>query len=139
MRLIDADALIDAINKWMPNQEEFMESAIPPIENLAVSVLMTIEEQPTVDAEPRWIPFKTRSLTDKEREEHPEWNFIVDCELPENGQQILVSIDVVGHERVQFDEFYEDDGVYLDSGYEIGKEAIAWMPLPDPYQEAEHE
>jgi hypothetical protein len=52
MRLIDADALIDAINKWMPNQEEFMESAIPPIENLAVSVLLTIEEQPTIDAVP---------------------------------------------------------------------------------------
>lgn len=50
MRLINADALIDAINKWMPSQEEFMESAIPPVENLAVSVLMTIEEQPTVDA-----------------------------------------------------------------------------------------
>ena len=52
MRLIDADALIDAINQWMPNQEEFMESTIPPIENLAVSVLLTIEEQPTVGTVP---------------------------------------------------------------------------------------
>ena len=86
-------------------------------------------------AEPEWIPFKTRPLTEEEQKEHPEWNFIVDCELPENGQQILVSIDVAGHERVQFDEFYEDDGVYLDSGYEIGEEAIAWMPLPKPYEE----
>ena len=135
MRLIDADALIDAINKWMPNQEEFMESAIPPIENLAVSVLMTIEEQPTVDAEPRWIPFKARDLTDEEKEEHPEWCFIFDGKLPEDGQRILVSIDSAGHERVQLDEFYEDFGIYLDSGYEMGREAVAWMPLPKPYQE----
>ena len=59
-RYIDADALEKAINEWMPkNQEELMASSIPPIENLAVSILMTIEEQPTIDAEPvrhgKWI------------------------------------------------------------------------------------
>ena len=53
MRLIDADALEKAINEWMPKtQEELMASSIPPIENLAVSILMTIEEQPTIDAIP---------------------------------------------------------------------------------------
>lgn len=85
-------------------------------------------------AEPGWIPFKARELTDEEKEEHPDWDFIFDCQLPKNGQRILVSIDIAGHERVQFDEFYDDDGVYLDSGYEIGEEAVAWLPLPDPYK-----
>ena len=52
-RYIDADALEKAINEWMPkNQEELMASSIPLIENLAVSLLMTTEEQPTVDAVP---------------------------------------------------------------------------------------
>lgn len=52
-RLIDADALEKAINEWMPkDQETWMESDIPPIENLVVSIMMTIEEQPTVDAVP---------------------------------------------------------------------------------------
>ena len=73
-------------------------------------------------------------IVDEEQKEHPEWNFIVDCKLPENGQLVLVSIDIAGHERVQFDEFYDDDGVYLDSGYEIGEEAVAWMPLPKAYK-----
>lgn len=91
------------------------------------------------EKEQMWIPFKIRELTDEEKEEHPEWEFIVDCKLPENGQRILVSIDIAGHERVQFDEFYDDDGVYLDSGYEIGEEAVAWAPLPTPYQEAKHD
>lgn len=40
-----------------------------------------------------------------------------------------------GHEEVQQDEFYSDDGCYLDSGYAIGAEAVAWMPLPEPYKE----
>lgn len=89
--------------------------------------------------EQRWIPFKTRSLTEEEKEEHPEWDCILDCILPDNGQAILVSIDLKGHERVQYDEFYNDDGSYLDSGYEIGSEATAWMPLPEPYRMEETE
>lgn len=60
MRLIDADALEKAIYEWMPkDQETWMESDIPPIENLIVSIMMTIEEQPTVDAVPvrpaKWL------------------------------------------------------------------------------------
>lgn len=80
-----------------------------------------------------WIPFKTRPLTKEEKEEHPEWDGILDCKLPDDGQRILVSVSVRGHESVQYDEFYTDDGSYLDSGYEIGTEATAWMPLPKPY------
>mgnify|MGYP002518639353 CR=1 FL=1 len=74
-------------------------------------------------------------LTDEEKEEHPEWECILECKLPEDGQRILVSINLKGHEEVQYDEFYSDDGSYLDSGYEIGSEAVAWMPLPKPYRE----
>ena len=53
MRLIDADLLEKEIYKWMPkDQETWMDSEIPPIENLVVSIMMTIQEQPTVDAVP---------------------------------------------------------------------------------------
>lgn len=81
-----------------------------------------------------WIPFTTRPLTEEEKEEHSEWDSILDCKLPDDGQRILISVSVRGHERVQYDEFYTDDGSYLDSGYEIGTEAVAWMPLPEPYK-----
>ena len=83
----------------------------------------------------RWIPFTTRPLTEEEKEAYPEWDSILDCKLPDDGQRILVSVSVRGHEHVQYDEFYTDDGCYLDSGYEIGTEAVAWMPLPEPYEE----
>lgn len=59
-RLIDADLLEKEIYKWMPkDQETWMSSDIPPIEDLVVSIMMTIHEQPTVDAVPvvhgKWI------------------------------------------------------------------------------------
>ena len=91
-------------------------------------------ELPSAQPEQRWIPFKTRPLTKEEKEEHPEWDGILDCKLPDDGQRILVNVSVRGHESVQYDEFYTDDGSYLDSGYEIGTEATAWMPLPEPYR-----
>lgn len=87
-----------------------------------------------LETEPKWIPFKTRPLTEEEKDNHPEWDGILDCKLPDDGQRILVSIDLRGHEEVQQDEFYSDYGSYLDSGYEIGAEAVAWMPLPEPYR-----
>ena len=93
-----------------------------------------IKQLPSAQPEQRWIPFKTRPLTKEEKEEHPEWDGILDCKLPDDGQRILVNVSVRGHESVQYDEFYTDDGSYLDSGYEIGTEATAWMPLPEPYK-----
>lgn len=96
-----------------------------------------LENLPSAQPEQRWIPFKTRPLTEEEKEEHPEWDCILDCKLPGNGQRILVAIRIRGHEEVQQDEFYSDDGSYLDSGYEIGTEAVAWMPLPVYQKEGE--
>ena len=88
-----------------------------------------------IQPEQKWIPFENRPLTEEEKEEHPDYDFILDCKLPENGQRILVNIKYMGHEAVQMDEYYDDDGCYLDSGYEICSEATAWMPLPKPYEE----
>ena len=69
-----------------------------------------LEQLPSAQPEQRWIPFKTRPLTEEEKEEHPEWDCILDCKLPDNGQRILVAIRIRGHEEVQQDEFYSDDG-----------------------------
>ena len=84
----------------------------------------------------KWIPFSVRDLDEEEKAEHPEWDCILDGELPEDGQRILVNVKFKGHESVQMDEFYSDcDGSYLDSGYEIGTEVTHWMPLPEPPKE----
>ena len=98
-------------------------------------IIEHFKQLPSAQPEQRQIPFKTRPLTEEEKEEYPEWDCILDCKLPDNGQRILVAIRIRGHEEVQQDEFYSDDGSYLDSGYEIGTEAVAWMPFPEPYRE----
>ena len=121
MRLIDADALIKRL-------EDTSKMPIP------VWLRMEIINAPTIEPEPQWIPFKTRPLTEEEKEDHPEWDCILDCKWPDDGQAILVSVNVRGHEKVQYDEFFTDDGSYLDSGYAIGEEATAWMPLPEPWR-----
>lgn len=61
----------------------------------------------------------------------------MDCKCPEDGQNILVSINIQGHKSVQYDTYYGGGGeeCCLESGYELVEEATAWMPLPEPYRE----
>ena len=77
----------------------------------------------------QWIPFR--------QEQNPDtglWEWVEP--LPQNGQHILVSISIDGHEPVQDDYIYKDGfSCWLDSGYEIGVDAVAWMSLPEPYKE----
>lgn len=129
--LIERQAAIDALRTCYDTETISMDNGDEYI-NYGDAV-GEIEHLPSAQPEQRWIPFKTRPLTKAEKEEHPEWDGILDCKLPDDGQRILVSVSVRGHESVQYDEFYTDDGSYLDSGYEIGTEATAWMPLPEPY------
>lgn len=75
----------------------------------------------------RWIPFTQRELTAEEQEEHPEWCYIMEGPLPDDGQEILVS----DGKWVWQDRFCVDDGCYL------GMDGCAWMPLPLPYKKGE--
>ena len=135
-RIIYGNMSDEEFEKWLyghgicsPNIRESI-----PCDAVPLLIDNAISELPSARPEQRWIPFKTRPLTKEEKEEHPEWDGIIDCKLPDDGQRILVNVSVRGHESVQYDEFYTDDGSYLDSGYEIGTEATAWMPLPEPYK-----
>lgn len=62
MRLIDADMLTEKVTKWLnpdPNADRMVD-----IDDIAVSVLMEIEEQPTV---PLWISVDERLPEDIDR------------------------------------------------------------------------
>lgn len=78
--------------------------------------------------ETQWIPFKKRALTEEEKEMYPDWNWMLDCETPEDEEEIFVS-----------------DGKYTwvdiwDNGYfcrlESDKEldGCAWMSFPEPWK-----
>ena len=82
---------------------------------------------------PEWIKFTTREPDAEEREMHPDWEYVLNCQLPDDGQRILVLVKYSAHEKVQMDEFcYDTDGCYLDSGYDLVSEVTHWMPLPVP-------
>lgn len=89
-----------------------------------------------IKQEPRWIPVKTRKLTDAEEQDMLEnsgyyFNYMFDCLLPEDGEEVLITTSTGEATTTTFFdeglngcyfEFYEDDG-----------DVIAWMPLPEPY------
>ena len=84
----------------------------------------------------RWRPFKCREATE---DDYTSFDYIMECELPEDGQTVLVTIQTKGHEPVQVDTYYGGGGeeCSLDSGYALCEEAIAWRPLPEPYEPEE--
>ena len=79
----------------------------------------------------KWIPVKFRPLTEEEQEQYPDYCYIADCPMPDDGEEILVS---TVYNTVEKDECGVDDGLYLDSGYDWQTDIVAWMPLPEPYK-----
>lgn len=79
----------------------------------------------------KWIPIKVRALTEEEIEEFgDECEFIYDCKLPDDGQEVLITTRY----GVAFTTFYTDCGNYFEN-YEDYDDVLAWMPLPDPYKQ----
>lgn len=83
-----------------------------------------------------WIPLTKRPMTEEEYEYYKEWSdvecgMILDCPLPEDGQEVLVSYG--GY--VCTDTFCADDGCYFE-GVDID-DVEAWMPLPQAYKGVE--
>jgi len=134
-RLIDADELIEFIENryeitWDSSTYE------GGIKDACVDFLEKIKEMIAQEGEQEdWIPFTYRTPTEEEKEDYPDWDYVLDCKLPEDGQRILVTFEHKEHKSVQMDEFYYDsEGCYLDSGYDVGTEVTARMPLPEPWK-----
>ena len=115
MRLIDADALEKAIYEWMPkDQSTWMDSDLPPIENLVVSIMMTIQEQPTVNAG------------------YGEW-ILLNEKIPEMDERVIVITHGYDYHiwdcmSNRGDVYFWEDEVGL---YHNRYEAVAWLPLPE--------
>lgn len=141
-RLIDADKLHDLFDKNCVgdcNVCNFYTSVHYVIHNKDCkghSYCGLIDNAPTVEERPQgeWIPIKTRPLTEEEKEEYPDYSFMYDCQMPEDGQQILISTKY----GVEFDTCFADDGYYLDSDRDW-EDVYAWQPLPKPYKEADND
>lgn len=81
-----------------------------------------------------WIPVKWHEIKDAEREEEgypKEWAVILDCEMPLDEQEILVTTQ---WGTVSLDVCCEDGEFSLESGWDWMEDIVAWMPLPKPYK-----
>lgn len=88
----------------------------------------------------RWIPVKWHIKTEvKEYEQYPEGVIMLDCPMPEEGEEVLITIKgKSGQVWVEKDIALKDeDGWYTDGGREWVVDIIAWMPIPEPYIESE--
>lgn len=90
-----------------------------------------------LEQEPRWIPVKTRKLTDAEEQDMLEnsayyFNYMFDCQLPEDGEEVLVTTSTG---EVTTTTFYDEglDGCYFEF-YEDNGDVIAWMSKPESYK-----
>ena len=132
MRLIDADVLTKNVTKWLnadPNADRMVD-----IDDIAASVLMEIEEQPTV---PLWI-----SVEDKVPEDIDRRFFMCLVENHLEDPPMMCQYE----EEYGFG-FWKDiyDPVtlgFVDSEFdtmeELGYEKVLyWMPLIEPPEEEE--
>lgn len=83
-----------------------------------------------------WIPFTDRELTEEEKEYYGEdVKHMLDCKLPEEDEEILVTSKYKDKLYVDTDTFMRDGSeCYLDSGRDLVTEVIAWQSLPAPYK-----
>ena len=112
MRAIDADELKKCVLKWLPQDPCGKEEKEMPFEtDICVSMLMEIDEQPTIQPEPHWIPCSDG--------------------LPkEEGFYLVTLEDKCGAETtIRF--FRIENGERHWSLWE-NENITAWMPKPEP-------
>ncbi len=125
-RLLSEQEVIKAVNKH----------TIPSVE-IILSENITAILKEVSSAEPKWIPIKTRPLTNKEKEEYADLgysedsiSFMYDCPLPDDGEEVLIT---TRYDEVTTDTFYHDEGCYFETYCDEG-DVKAWMPKPKLYK-----
>ena len=114
-RLIDADALMETINSHCYPIRHDMTSIEPGMTR--IGILQAIQEQPTIEPGPQWIPVSER--------------------LPEEKGRYLVCYTLGGTVRdIRTAMFYPGGWLEWDVDGIAGIALVrAWMPLPEPYRE----
>ena len=134
MRLIDADALITKLKE----KYDFNK-----VDETALFIALDIKNAPTVEQTiEKWIPIESRPMDEDERKEYSyergyeledDEAIIYTSQPPDYGQDVLISLR---NGNIMLDTFEDDGyGCYFSEYGEMDG-VIAWMPLPEPYEEA---
>ena len=116
MRLIDADALKELFSEVIGRiaKKPEMNGNLEHMIRASAMVIQMIDDAPSVQPERQWISCSER--------------------LPENDDDVLV--------QMNDGSMMVDCRAASSNGWfwaELGDEPVAWMPLPEPYQEGEQE
>ena len=116
MRLIDADELKKCVLKWLPQDPCGREEKVMPFEtDICVSMLMEIDEQPTITPEPHWIPVTEATPT----EDDDYW----------------ATFEAETGRFVDWASWYHGKWVvWLDSYPNPVTNVVAWQKCPEPYK-----
>ena len=122
MRLIDANAF----KEYICNAYERVKHMYPDggewARQITEDFCKDIDEQPTAEAEPEWIPCSKKL---PEYEEYVLVTFI---------DKSAIDTEVMCVRRIEgFADWYWSD--FADEYTWEASEVIAWMPLPEPYKE----
>lgn len=120
----------------MIDEKKLIECLIPILNKnnnmyLSGKVIGCIDTQPKVR---EWIPITYHETTDDDGIDKEQFPLMLDCTLPEDDTEIIVCTK---YGVVFADTFFNDDGCYLESGFDIIEDIIAWMPLPELYKGSE--
>ena len=97
MRLIDADKSKNDIAKWLNPKAYIEEPRVVEVDDIAVSTIMEIEEQPTAFYEERVLETlrKELELSDRERDRCSRENILQFDEAKGDARGISYAIEVV--------------------------------------------
>ena len=120
MRPIDADALVKdgyVLHRTYQQDKKTM-----------VYETKRIEDVPTVQIEPKWIPCSERLPDEKDA------GILKKLGIEKRSEDVLATVEVKGERMTvttcTYDGKWEWDMKYAFPDYKV----IAWMPLPEPYQ-----
>ena len=77
-----------------------------------------------------WIAIRFREPTEEEKERIPEAEYWFDCELPEHGEEVLITTIFDDIALTTFANYGEDGCEFEDWDAE---DVRAWCKLPEPY------
>lgn len=133
MRLIDADELKRNVLKWMPSDPCGREEKEFPFEtDICVSMIMEIDEAPTIVPEQDWIPCSERMPEEREWIGTKQFGTTISNEVyvtfeAPDGQRF------VDHISFQNGKLSRSDAERMRVWYKNAK-PIAWQSFPEPYK-----
>lgn len=133
MRLIDADELKRNVLKWIPPDPCGREEKEFPFEtDICVSMIMEIDEAPTIVPEQDWIPCSERMPEERKWIGTKHFGTTISNEVyvtfeAPDGQRF------VDHISFQNGKLSRSDAEKMRVWYK-GAKPIAWQPFPEPYK-----